>query len=56
LGGIADIQREIKLSNEQVEKYYSIGEAQIDYMIASLKKLNNSDVYEEAIRENRRVL
>lgn len=56
LGGIADIQREIKLSNEQVEKYRQIGLAQIDYLIDDLKKLNDSVEYKNAIEENRRIL
>lgn len=56
LGGIADIQREIKLSVEQVEKYHKIGLAQIDYLIDNVKKLNDSTEYKKAIEENRRIL
>lgn len=56
LGGIADLQREIKLSNEQIKKYNEIGLAQIDFMIDNIKKLNNSIEYENAIKENRRIV
>lgn len=56
LGGIADIQREIRLSNEQVEKYHKIGLAQIDLLIDNLKKLNDSTEYKNAIEEKRRIL
>ncbi len=56
LGGIADLQREIKLSKGQVEKYHKIGLAQIDYLIDNLKKLSDSTEYKNAIEENRRIL
>ncbi|MCV9934452.1 med21 domain-containing protein [Flavobacterium sp. LS1R47] len=56
LGGFADAQREIKLSEEHVKKYQEIGLAQIDYLIDNLKKLHNSEEYELAIIENRKVM
>lgn len=56
VGGMADIQREIKLSEEQVRQYWENGLAQIDYLIADLKRLNDSVAYPEAIEENRRIL
>ncbi|MBS7256766.1 hypothetical protein [Flavobacterium branchiicola] len=56
LGGIADIQREIKLSDEQIKKYNEIGLAQIDYLIENIKKLNDSIEYTNAINENRRII
>ncbi|WP_348798538.1 hypothetical protein [Flavobacterium adhaerens] len=56
LGGIADIQREIKLSEEHIKMYNKIGLAQIDYLIANLKKLNDSTEYKNAIEENRRII
>ncbi|HIC8755102.1 hypothetical protein [Elizabethkingia anophelis] len=55
LGGIADIQREIKLSKEHIRKYHEIGLAQIDYLIDNIKKLNDSVEYKNAIEENRRI-
>ncbi|MNJ91807.1 hypothetical protein D3C87_94620 [compost metagenome] len=55
LGGIADIQREIKLSEEQISKYNELGLAQIDYLIADLKRLNDSIEYPLAIGDNRRI-
>lgn len=56
LGGFADLQREIKLSEEHVKKYKEIGLAQIDYLIDNLKKLHQSEEYELALTENRRVM
>ncbi|QGK75296.1 hypothetical protein [Flavobacterium sp. SLB02] len=56
LGGIADIQREIKLSEEHIERYKEIGLAQIDYLIDDLKRLNNSIEYETAILQDRKLL
>lgn len=56
LGGFADVQREIKLSEEHVKKYKEIGLAQIDYLIDNLKKPHNSEEYELALTENRRVM
>lgn len=56
LGGIADMQREIKLSEENIRKYHEIGLASIDYLIDDIKKLNDSIEYKKAIDENRRII
>ncbi|KIC02311.1 hypothetical protein [Flavobacterium sp. PL02] len=56
LGGFADAQREIKLSEEHIKKYKEIGLAQIDYLIDNLRKLHNSEEYELAITENRKIM
>lgn len=56
LGGFADAQREIKLSEEHIKKYKEIGLEQIDYLIDNLQKLNNSEEYKLAITENRVVM
>ncbi|AYN05073.1 hypothetical protein [Flavobacterium sp. 140616W15] len=56
LGGFADVQREIKLSEEHLKKYKEIGLAQIDYLIDNLQKLHNSEEYELAKTENRVVM
>lgn len=55
LGEMADIQREIKLSEEHIKRYKEIGLAQIDYLIDNLKKMNSIE-YEKAIVENRKLL
>nr|WP_294786949.1 hypothetical protein [uncultured Flavobacterium sp.] len=55
LGGIADVQREIKLSEEHVKRYKEIGLAQIDYLIDNLQKKDSIE-YEKAIVENRKLL
>lgn len=55
LGGIADVQREIKLSEEDVKRYNEIGLAQIDYLIDNLQKMDSIE-YEKAIAENRKLL
>jgi len=55
LGGIADAQREIKLSEEDVKIYNEIGLAQIDYLIDNLQKIDSIE-YEKAIVENRKLL
>jgi hypothetical protein len=54
LGGIADVQREIKLSEEHVKRYKEIGLAQIDYLIDDLQKIDSIE-YEKAIVENRKL-
>jgi hypothetical protein len=56
LGGVADVQREIKLSIEHIKRYKEIGLAQIDYLIDNIKKLNDSVEYSNAIEENRRIV
>ncbi|MCL9809885.1 hypothetical protein [Flavobacterium luminosum] len=55
LGGIADIQREIELSDEQTQNYHNLGIEYIDRLITDLKKLNDSETYKKAIEENREV-
>jgi hypothetical protein len=55
LGGIADVQREIKLSKEDIKRYKEIGLAQIDYLIDNLQKMDSIE-YEKAIAENRKLL
>ncbi|MNK74862.1 hypothetical protein D3C87_943840 [compost metagenome] len=55
LGGIADVQREIKLSEEDIKRYKEIGLAQIDYLIDNLQKMDSTE-YEKAIAENRKLL
>lgn len=55
LGGIADVQREIKLSEEDIKRYKEIGLAQIDYLIDNLQKMDSIE-YEKAIAENRKLL
>lgn len=56
LGGIADIQREIKLSSEQVELYKEDDLAYINRLITDIKKINNSIEYNKAIQEKRNIL
>lgn len=55
LGGIADIQREIELSDEQTQDYHNLGIEYVDSLITDLKKLNDSETYKKAIIENREV-
>lgn len=56
IGGIADMQREIKLSISQVEEYLEVGFKYIDYLVNNLKSFNYSSEYELAKKENRKVL
>jgi hypothetical protein len=56
LGGIAYLQREIKLSEDQVGRFNKIGLAEIDYLIDDLKKVNGSLENDKAIKEGRKIL
>jgi hypothetical protein len=48
-------QREIKLSQQQIQQYKDKGFVFIDTLIRDLKKLNGSIEYAKAMQENRRV-
>ena len=56
LGGIAEMQREIKLSIEECLKYNKEGIPYIYYLIHDLKNLHNCPVYNKAIEENRKII
>ncbi|GAB2823948.1 hypothetical protein [Ferruginibacter profundus] len=55
VGGIAEMVREIKLSTEQKNTFLLIGRSFIKALAVQLQ-LFNSPVYEDAIKENRKIM
>ncbi|WP_329805173.1 hypothetical protein [Flavobacterium facile] len=55
VGGIADICREIKLSDSQIKKFIENGKDYVKELVNQLAEFN-SEKYNEAINENRKIL
>jgi hypothetical protein len=55
VGGIADLVREIKLDDKQINKWKEIGNDYIKEMASELQQ-KNSKIYENAINDNRKII
>lgn|GEM_PF-3961211 len=56
IGGVADMCREIKLSESEIRSFKKFGRRKIDNLVLDLKKMSGSAVYKKAIKENRKIV